>query len=62
MPVPEIEALSSASSPEQVKAAVSSCIATEVRGGRPQEEATAMCSAMVEEKIRGGKPAPQGGV
>lgn len=62
MPIPEIEALSSTSSPEQVKAAVSSCVATEVNAGRPQDQAVAMCSQMVEEKVRGGKPAPSGGV
>lgn len=46
MPVPEIKALRKASSPEQAKAAISSCIATEVRKGTPQDQAVAMCHEM----------------
>jgi len=60
MPVPEIEALSKASSEAQAKAAISSCIATEIRAGRDPEQAKAMCHEMAREK---GAPvaAPPGG-
>ncbi len=51
MPIPEITKLSKDSSDAQARAAVSSCIATEVHSGRDQKQATAMCYSMVEEKI-----------
>lgn len=60
MPVPEIEALSKASSEAQASAAISSCIATEVRAGTPQEQAIAMCHSMAREK-GAPVPAPPGG-
>ena len=60
MPVPEIEALDKNSSDAQVKAAISSCIATEVNSGREQEQAVAMCHDMARDKT-GGKPAAPGG-
>uniref|UniRef100_A0A6M3LQN0 Uncharacterized protein n=1 Tax=viral metagenome TaxID=1070528 RepID=A0A6M3LQN0_9ZZZZ len=63
MPIRELESISAASSPEQVKAAVSSCIATEVKRGTPQEQAVAMCIQMIKEKTGGGgeqPPAPGG--
>lgn len=50
MPIPEIEALTTESSEEQKKAALSSCIATEVKNGIPQDQAVAMCNRMVEER------------
>jgi hypothetical protein len=50
MPVPEITRLSPTSPEQQVKAAVSSCIATEVKLGTPQDQAVAMCYSMVKEK------------
>lgn len=50
MPIPEIEALTIESSEEQKKAALSSCIATEVKNGTPQDQAVAMCNRMVEER------------
>ena len=50
MPVPEIAALNANSSPEQIKAAVSACIATEVQSGRPQDQALAMCYSMARAK------------
>lgn len=60
MPHPEIEKLTKASSSSQTKAAISACIATEVRGGRDQEQAIAMCMGMARDK---GAPvaAPKGG-
>ena len=56
MPITEIERLSKDSSPEQVQAAISACIAQEVRGGMEQEQATAACFSMAREK---GAPVPQ---
>ncbi len=51
MPQIEIEKLNKGSSDAQAKAAVSSCIATEVHAGRDQKQAVGMCYAMVEKKI-----------
>ena len=51
MPIPEIDALNSSSSESQTKAAVSACIATEVKAGRPQEQAVAMCMEMARRKV-----------
>lgn len=50
MPILEIERLDRASSDEQIKAAVSSCIAQEVSAGRPQDQAVAMCYSMVRDR------------
>jgi hypothetical protein len=50
MPVPEIEALTSTSEDAQIKAALSSCIATEVKNGTPQDQAAAVCYSMIKEK------------
>lgn len=50
MPVPEVEALSKASDDAQTKAAISACIATEIRTGRDPDQAKAMCYSMVREK------------
>ena len=50
MPVIEIQRLDRASSDEQVKAAISSCIANEVNAGRPQDQAIAMCHQMARDK------------
>lgn len=50
MPVPEIEALDKASSDAQAKAAISSCIATEIKAGRDPDQAKAMCYEMVRSK------------
>lgn len=60
MPVPEIEALGKVSSEAQSKAAISACIAAEIRAGRDQEQAVAMCHQMARDK---GAPvaAPPGG-
>jgi hypothetical protein len=54
-PVPEIQALQPNSSPEQIKAATSSCIATEVKSGRPQDQAIAMCMEMIRTKTGQGQ-------
>jgi hypothetical protein len=56
MPIPEIEALTSTSDDVQKKAALSSCIATEVNAGRDQKQATAMCYSMIEQKTGSKKP------
>ncbi len=61
MPHPEIERLSRDSSKGQISAAVSACIATEVRAGREQDQAIAMCSEMARGKTGGKPPAPKGG-
>ncbi len=60
MPHPEIERLSKESKKGQVQAAISACIATEVRGGTEQQQAIAMCHEMARGK---GAPvsAPKGG-
>lgn len=50
MPVPEIEALSKTSSEGQVSAAISACIATEIRAGRDPDQAKAMCYSMARDK------------
>ena len=60
MPHPEVEALGETSSDDQMKAAISSCIASEVRAGMPQDQATAMCHEQVRGKT-GGRPAAPGG-
>jgi len=56
MPIVEIEKLSKDSSPQQVQAAVSACISTEVRGGMEQQQAIAACMSMAREK---GAPVPE---
>lgn len=60
MPHPEIERLTKASSKAQTQAAISSCIATEVRGGMEQDQAVAACHSMAREK-GAPVPAPKGG-
>ena len=45
-----VDKLTKTSSDEQVKAAISDCIATEVRDGREQDQAVAMCHDMAREK------------
>ena len=61
MPVMEIERLSGDSPPEQVQAAISACIAAEVRGGMDQQQAIAACMGMAREK-GATVPSPEGGV
>lgn len=59
MPVPEIEALSKASADAQVSAAISACIAAEIRAGREPDQAKAMCYSMARDKT-GKELAPKG--
>ena len=59
MPHAEIERLEKGSSKAQISAAVSACIANEVRGGRDQQQAIAMCSEMARSKT-GGQPQKEG--
>ena len=47
MPVPEINALDPSSKETQIKAAMSACIATEVRAGRDRDQAVEICRAML---------------
>ena len=56
MPVPEIERLEKDSSPAATSAAISACIAAEVRGGMEQNQAIAACHEMARGK---GAPVPQ---
>ena len=58
MPIMEIEKLGADSSDSQVQAAISACVAQEMRSGKPQDQALAMCHSMIREKT-GGKPAEQ---
>jgi len=60
MPIIEIERLDKTSSDAQVKSAISSCIAQEIRNGREPNQASAICFSMVREKM-GKALAPQGG-
>jgi hypothetical protein len=52
MPIPEVGKLNPQSGDAQKKAAISSCIATEVKAGRPQDQAVAMCMEMVNKATR----------
>lgn len=45
-----VDKLTKDSSPEAIDAAVSACIASEVRGGRDQDQAVAMCHGMARKK------------
>ena len=49
MPTP-VDSLEQGSSEGQIKAAVSDCIAQEMRNGKSQEQATAMCLEMAKQK------------
>jgi hypothetical protein len=65
MPIPEMDALTKVSDDNQVKAAISSCIATEVNGGKPKDQAVAICYSMAREKTgkeMGQPTAPTGGI
>ena len=55
-----VDRLTKDSSDAQTKAAISDCIATEVRGGREQDQAIAMCHEMARGKT-GKELAPKGG-
>ncbi len=60
MPQPEIEALSKDSGKGQVDAAISACIAAEVRAGTLQDQAIAACHEMARAK-GASVPQPKGG-
>ena len=60
MPIIEIERLDKTSSDAQAKAAISSCIAQEIRNGREPDQASAICFSMVRKKT-GKELTPQGG-
>ena len=60
MPIIEIERLDKTSSDAQAKAAVSACIAQEIRNGREPDQASAICFSMVRKKT-GKALAPQEG-
>lgn len=55
MPVPEIDVLDKSSGKSQRDAAISACIAREVRAGTEQKQAVAMCHQMARDKT-GGTP------
>lgn len=59
MPILSIERLEKTSSEEQVKSAISDCIAQEVNNGREQEQAVAMCHEMARTKTGGAPAAPK---
>ena len=50
MPIPEMDKLDKSSADAQIKAAISSCIAMEVKSGKEQSQAVAMCYSMAREK------------
>lgn len=60
MPNPEVERLTKESKKGQTQAAISACIANEIRRGRDQQQAIAMCMGMAREK-GASVPAPKGG-
>lgn len=60
MPIPEIEGLQKGSKDAQVKAAVSACIAQEIKNGRPRDQAVAMCYQMARDRA-GSSPATEQG-
>ena len=60
MPIQEVDRLGKESGDAQTKAAISACIATEVKAGRPQDQAVAMCMEMVR-KQTGQELAPKEG-
>ena len=51
-----VDKLTKESSGNQIRAAISECIATEIRGGREQDQAVAMCYSMARGKT--GKALP----
>ena len=55
-----VDRLEKGSDKGRVSAAISDCIATEIRAGRDPEQAKAMCYSMAREKT-GGSPPEQGG-
>ena len=62
VPVPEMGKLSKDSGDAQKKAAISSCIATEMKNGRPQEQAVAICMTMMRKQTGELEPTAKEGV
>ena len=54
----EVDKLGQGAEQGQIKAAISDCVATEMRNGKSQEQAVAMCMAQAKDKVNGG-PTPQ---
>lgn len=50
MPIPEVDKLDQASEDAQIKAAISSCIASEINNGVDRDQAIAICYSMVSKK------------
>jgi hypothetical protein len=50
MPIPEVKKLEAGSEDPQMKAALSSCIAEEIRNGVAPDQAQAICYSMIKEK------------
>jgi len=61
MPIPEIESLQGKSKDAQVKAAISACIAQEIKNGRSRDQAVAMCYQMARDRTGGSPAAPEQG-
>jgi hypothetical protein len=61
VPIIEVERLDKTSIDEQVKAAMSACIAQEMRNGRTRDQAIEICYSMMRAKIGKelGKPQPE---
>lgn len=56
-----IDRLTPDSDESQLKAAISDCVATEVKAGKPQEQAVAMCMEMARRATGKGEAPPAGG-
>lgn len=52
MPISEVESLTPDSTEPTKKAAISACVAAEVRNGTPQDQAVAMCMDMIKRKTQ----------
>jgi len=53
--MPEIDKMGAGASDPQRQAALSACVAEQVRAGRTPEEAREMCKAMIDEQLKGGE-------
>ena len=58
MAITEIDKLDQSSGDPQRKAALSSCIATEIKNGKDQTQAAAICNSMIREKMGEPEPSP----
>lgn len=50
MPIPEVKKLEAGSEDPQMKAALSACIAEEIRNGVAPDQAQAICYSMIKDK------------